>query len=445
MPFGVDLPQEIPPFMSNEQSAPVQSRTRFSVIGKGISAISELAKRIHSFALDLIAVAVLVPSQVISMCTTSNEIKKRPNHDMPGVFCVHGFLGDRAHMASIKKNLADKEIENLYSVSCGSPFQSIEEQAGVLRAMIKDYLGSEEDPISSRGNKNIVLVGHSMGGLVIDAYKKLYAKEDGVTVLDTITIGTPITGTPVAYLAALFSRAARQMLPSSDFSKSRVMDVINHSKDKHGNKVSEHISINKEGIKITYRKIIMNKKNINNSGPKSITVIEQTITENPKTQKITTDITTRKKDESFQIKRYEKSMAPIEQPKILHIGSKHDTIVPYESSVSAAHDYVLDKEGNKIFESSYIEGNVKTTLTKKINNEGKLLESKETREDFSNKPGTEPVHSGVSIATQESGGHGWQLYSPAIHATVFSRVSETIKAFREKLLMNSNSKSPPPQ
>jgi hypothetical protein len=78
---------------------------------------------------------------------------------------------------------------------------------------------------------------------------------------------------------------------------------------------------------------------------------------------------------------YEEKRLKRDPQKTLHIGSKYDTIVPYESSVSQRADTRMESE-------SVISGN---------------------------------------------GGHGWQLFSKDVNDTLFDRISKTI-VNKEKLV-----------
>ena len=142
----------------------------------------------------------------------------------PIIIEVHGFGGNSGHWVYHKKYQdekypADQWRKNVFTINLGSPFQSIEEYSATLRQKILE--------IKERtGRSDVILVGHSMGGLVCETYTTLFAKTDGITIHDLITIGSPLSGTWMALLAAVFCRAARQMLPVSAFTTRRAMEYV---------------------------------------------------------------------------------------------------------------------------------------------------------------------------------------------------------------------------
>jgi pimeloyl-ACP methyl ester carboxylesterase len=80
--------------------------------------------------------------------------------------------------------------------------------------MLKEKIRSVRD---LTGKNDVILIGHSMGGLVARRYRQTYAEKDGIKVRAIATLGTPLAGTPVAYLGAWIAPAPKQMLPGSSF------------------------------------------------------------------------------------------------------------------------------------------------------------------------------------------------------------------------------------
>lgn len=86
-------------------------------------------------------------------------------------------------------------------------FRSIKTYAQMLKKRVKEI--QEET-----GTKELILVGHSKGGLVISEYVTTLADDD-THITDAITIGSPLDGAPVGYLG--IGHDAKEMKPGSPF------------------------------------------------------------------------------------------------------------------------------------------------------------------------------------------------------------------------------------
>ena len=211
--------------------------------------LHSLTARTLSCALNALSVTLLAITQPISLkaiCDPkiANDTTKI-DPTQPPILMIHGFLGRSSNMIYHRHSLVnrkpkpgseEKKIKNIFTVDLGTPFHSIEEYAKVVHTRVLEIN-------KLTGRKDLIIVAHSMGGLVADAYKKLYATQDGITIIVRITMGTPLEGTPVAYLASLFSKAARQMKPSSDFIKYRTMKSNDTFKNEAGNFVTQKKSL----------------------------------------------------------------------------------------------------------------------------------------------------------------------------------------------------------
>ncbi len=114
------------------------------------------------------------------------------------VVLVHGFFSNAGYWHVLKRFLAERGVANLHTLNLEPPFGDLTEYTASLRARI-EALHAESGPV--------VLVGHSMGGLVCRA------ATCATRVQRVITLGAPYRGTLGAWL--MTGRNVRQMRPGS--------------------------------------------------------------------------------------------------------------------------------------------------------------------------------------------------------------------------------------
>lgn len=155
------------------------------------------------------------------------KLKKLENNqtksEHPPVLLVHGFLHNSTAWSGIKGSLEKEEgIGPVYTVDLGNPFLSIEEYKNRVHARVEEIK-------KAHGRDDVILVGHSMGGLV----SAKYAIHHNPNVKKIITLGTPAKGTPMAYLARVLSfdqsACAREMSPGSSLVQELPVKLKEHS------------------------------------------------------------------------------------------------------------------------------------------------------------------------------------------------------------------------
>ena len=106
------------------------------------------------------------------------------------VLLLHGVLCNAGVWHPMKKYLTARGIGPIYALSYGPPLASIE--------LFAEQTAEKIDAIlAATGAKQVVMVAHSMGGLVARAYLRRYG---GAKVRRLITVGTPHQGSMLAYL-----------------------------------------------------------------------------------------------------------------------------------------------------------------------------------------------------------------------------------------------------
>ena len=122
--------------------------------------------------------------------------------DVP-VLLLHGVLCNAGVWHRLARFLARRGVPGIYSLSYGPPLASVELFADQMEAKIDAIL-------AATGAQRVMIVSHSMGGLVARAYLRRYGSRKLARVL---TIGAPHHGSVHAWL--FFGTALSQLRPGS--------------------------------------------------------------------------------------------------------------------------------------------------------------------------------------------------------------------------------------
>jgi len=113
----------------------------------------------------------------------SKKDPKNVNVDEPSILLIHGYLHNSSAWTDFKKWFHKEGIKNVFTINLGHPFQKIEDYAQKInnkRAEIE----------ALTGNRNIILIGHSMGGVV--AVEAALQSQEGI--LGIFTLASPLKG-----------------------------------------------------------------------------------------------------------------------------------------------------------------------------------------------------------------------------------------------------------
>ena len=119
------------------------------------------------------------------------------------VLLLHGVLCNAGVLHPLKRYLAARGIGPLYALSYGPPLASIESFAGQTAEKIDAILAATLA-------RQVVIVAHSMGGLVARAYIR---RHGGTKLRRVITIGAPHRGSVLAHVFP--GRSLSQLRPRS--------------------------------------------------------------------------------------------------------------------------------------------------------------------------------------------------------------------------------------
>lgn len=138
------------------------------------------------------------------------------------ILLVHGFLHNGSGFYEMVTKLKKEGYEHLYVVDLephrlGFSLGSIEDDySKVVRAKARQIQ-------QAHGCDDLILIGHSMGGLVNAEYATQWAEEDGINVPKAIAMQTPAQGTVLAGMGVILSlgqsECAKEMKCGSDFLK----------------------------------------------------------------------------------------------------------------------------------------------------------------------------------------------------------------------------------
>ncbi len=120
------------------------------------------------------------------------------------ILMIHGFFGGSNNWVYHRHLLEANGHKNVFSINLGSPFKTIEEYGTAVKekvARIQEVTGRDD----------LILIGHSMGGIVGKEYIYTHAEEQGVNVIGEISLGTPHDGTRMAPLLSWLLPPAKAM------------------------------------------------------------------------------------------------------------------------------------------------------------------------------------------------------------------------------------------
>jgi triacylglycerol lipase len=120
------------------------------------------------------------------------------------ILLVHGFFSSRGMWVRFRRRLADAGLGPVYAMDLEHVFGHIKDMVPSLDARIEQICGET-------GAQKVILIAHSMGGLV----SRQYLQDRGsARIAQLITLGSPHHGTRIAKLA-LFTCAADMRQGSS--------------------------------------------------------------------------------------------------------------------------------------------------------------------------------------------------------------------------------------
>ena len=158
------------------------------------------AEFIRMFVDEVLAIAMSWPLMVLHRLVMHDPA---PAPCARPVILVHGVLVNDGVWFGFRRHLVREGVNGVYTVNYGPPHADIERYAGQLATKV-------DRVCAATGAQRVVLIGHSMGGLVSRAYVRRYGT---ARVERIVTIGTPHHGSVLAW--SFPGRCLAQMRPGN--------------------------------------------------------------------------------------------------------------------------------------------------------------------------------------------------------------------------------------
>lgn len=154
------------------------------------------------FLRELLALSVLYTTvHTLDRWLGLPDPKVKPDDDRPPVLLLHGFFCNSGFWWILRRQLFRASYDNVFT-------QTLEPVFGDIEHLTEQVAGKIEAICAATHAKQVIIVGHSMGGLAARAYLRRYGP---ARVLKLIAVGTPHHGTAHARAAFWLGENLRQM------------------------------------------------------------------------------------------------------------------------------------------------------------------------------------------------------------------------------------------
>lgn len=138
------------------------------------------------------------------------------------IVLIHGYGGERAGKWYEEYRYEYASLGPLFSINLGSAYLfDINDHAAKLKAFL-------EKVRKKTGRDDVSIICHSMGGIVATHFLNELCDEK-TQVKEIVTMGSPLQGTPIAYVASInpFDKCAKDMRPDAELLKNLAEKVKN--------------------------------------------------------------------------------------------------------------------------------------------------------------------------------------------------------------------------
>ncbi|BCS89419.1 esterase/lipase family protein [Pseudodesulfovibrio sediminis] len=173
--------------------------------------LAEIRERLGSLPWPLVrGLATAMAAEPIAIFSVVKLLVSRSERGGEGIpiLLTHGLYHNKTAWWYFKRQLRRAGFTNLHTYQYNSFTKDFNVAVAGMESKLDELLGDDPDG-------RVILVGHSMGGLVSRCVAGQYAYRDRVAAL--ITLGSPHKGSVLAYLGC--NRMARGLIPGQYISK----------------------------------------------------------------------------------------------------------------------------------------------------------------------------------------------------------------------------------
>lgn len=153
--------------------------------------------------------------------------KTENDHKRAVIYCVHG-TADRSAAFSIIANLIYPYLPEDISAIKLVAFDHRAQGVGT-----DEFARQLRNKIQASNDQNVILMGHSRGGLVVAYFKEFLAQNANINVQNAIPICAPFQGSKWAiFFVSWFSESVKQMERESDFLRELNTKMLQSAADK---------------------------------------------------------------------------------------------------------------------------------------------------------------------------------------------------------------------
>ncbi len=182
--------------------------------------LNKFAHVIHAAITETLSVLVMSACYFVNL--EKQNPKKVEGNDQKPILLIHGLYHNSSAWIEYLDQMKASHVGPVFTINMGDIFfGSIDDHAEKVKKKVEEIQ-------KITGRKDIMLVGHSMGGLVASKFALDLASED-TEVTDIVTIGSPLKGTPVANYIGL-GKDAREMRKGSEYVKNLSNKIIEQAK-----------------------------------------------------------------------------------------------------------------------------------------------------------------------------------------------------------------------
>ena len=165
---------------------------------------SKTANITYSLILDWLISFVCVIIFLVDL--TRYNPTKNTNPNQTPVLLIHGYLHNSSAWSYFRYRLLTEGHSNVYTINLGLPIWSIEHYAELIDEKVKEIA-------KCTGRNDIVLIGHSMGGIIASQWATTQTQK--IHVKSVITLSSPFQGTKRADVGV--GACAKQLKIGSKF------------------------------------------------------------------------------------------------------------------------------------------------------------------------------------------------------------------------------------